>query len=133
MTAHLDPLQPPLHKRSMYALAQEMNLPAVFVDIRHDGAHGEMPSLDNLRDASVRALGWLWDHYWAKLEGEEGEVGGVGGDLWLKDGGEEGNGGQVGDAEARRGGEEGEQRVQQSGGWTVWEGPWVGRAIGVVP
>jgi hypothetical protein len=127
VTAHLDPLQPPLHKRSMYALAQEIKLPAVFVDIRHDGAHGEMPSLDNLRDASVRALEWLWDHYWAKLEGE---AGGVGIDLGLK---KAGDGIRVGDADVERRGEDGEQRVEQLGGWTVWEGPWLGRAIGVVP
>ena len=117
----------------MYALAQEINLPAVFVDIRHDGAHGEMPSLDNLRDAAVRALEWLWDHYWAQLEGDLGDVGKDLGsrnvekkedDVRERDTGIEG-----GDEE----GEEGEERVEQTGGWTVWEGPWVGKAIGVVP
>ena len=118
MTAHLDPLQPVLHKRSMYALAQEINLPAVFVDIRHDGAHGEMPSLDILRDASKKALQWLWDYYWVKLEAHPGEVG------------------DEEDEDAEMEGEydlEGEQKIQQPGGWTLWEGPWFARPVGVVP
>ena len=129
VTAHLDPLQPPLHKRSMYALAQETNLPAVFVDIRHDGAHGEMPSVDTLRDASERALEWLWDHYWDKLEGE---VEGLGNDLGLEDE-KMGLEGQEVDAEEAGEDEKEEQKVEQVGGWKGWEGPWVGSPIGVVP
>lgn len=51
----------------MYAKAQQIGLPAVFVDIRHEATHGDMPSLANLRSAAQRAMQWLWDDYWKRL------------------------------------------------------------------
>ena len=55
----------------MYAKAQQIGLPAVFVDLRHEATHGDMPSLSNLRNAAQRALQWLWDDYWKTLAGRE--------------------------------------------------------------
>lgn len=51
----------------MYAKAQQIGLPALFVDLRHEATHGDMPSLTNLRSAAQRALMWLWDDYWKGL------------------------------------------------------------------
>ena len=39
----------------------------MFVDLRHEATHGEMPTLSVLRDANAKALGWLWEHYWRDL------------------------------------------------------------------
>ena len=51
----------------------------MFVDLRHEATHGEMPSLRVLREACQRALQWLWDHHWRDLgdgerDGEENMV-----------------------------------------------------------
>ena len=58
----------------MYAKAQQMGLPAMFVDLRHEASHGDMPSLTNLRSAARRALQWLWEDYWKTLAGEETDM-----------------------------------------------------------
>lgn len=39
-------------------------LPRVLVDVRHEAAHNELPSLPLLRLAAVQALAWLRDYYW---------------------------------------------------------------------
>ncbi|KAL9137237.1 MAG: hypothetical protein Q9175_001569, partial [Cornicularia normoerica] len=52
----------------MYTQAQKIGLPALFVDIRHEATHGDMPNLTNLRSAAERALRWLWEDYWKGLE-----------------------------------------------------------------
>ena len=56
----------------MYVKAQQVGLPAVLVDLRHEATHGDMPSLTELRSAAKRALQWLWDDYWMSLERREG-------------------------------------------------------------
>lgn len=57
----------------MYTKAQQIGLPALFVDLRHEATHGDMPSLTSLRNATQRAMQWLWDDYWEKLEGGDGQ------------------------------------------------------------
>ena len=96
----------------MYAKAQQIGLPALFVVIRHESALGEMPSLSNLRDASEKAMGWLWEHYWKEQERRVAEEGG--------------------EVEQRVVGED-QRASSQTGGWTQWEGPWLGKPIGIVP
>lgn len=63
----------------MYVIAREIGLPATFVDLRHETAHGDIPSLVNLREATGRAMGWLWGDYWEELGATEanGEGGGL--------------------------------------------------------
>lgn len=51
---------------SMYAYAGKISMPEDFVDLRHNIVHGDIPSLDALRAYNKRALGWLWDKWWAK-------------------------------------------------------------------
>lgn len=52
----------------MYHLAQEMGIPASFVELRHEAAHRDMPSLITLRRAAQRSLEWLWQYYWTTVE-----------------------------------------------------------------
>lgn len=52
----------------MYDVAKELDLPATFVELRHEAIHGEMPSLVVLRQAAQRALRWLWHSYWRVLD-----------------------------------------------------------------
>ena len=67
VTGLLDSQQDSKYKVSMYAKAQQIGLPALFVDLRHEATHGNMPSLTNLRQAAQRALQWLWNDYWKGL------------------------------------------------------------------
>ncbi len=99
----------------MYTQAQKIGLPALFVDIRHEATHGDMPNLINLRSAAVRALRWLWDDYWKCLEGEAAREGSVA-VREEKYVGED----EVGDGE------------EQPGGWQRWQGRWSPKPIGTI-
>ncbi|KAI5056506.1 hypothetical protein GOP47_0028324 [Adiantum capillus-veneris] len=44
--------------------AESAGLPRMLVDIRHEVAHQELPSLSYLRLASQEAIDWLKGHYW---------------------------------------------------------------------
>ncbi|CAO2837401.1 unnamed protein product [Amaranthus hypochondriacus] len=44
--------------------AEEIGMPRMLVDIRHEGSHRELPSLRLLRLASTKALDWLKSFYW---------------------------------------------------------------------
>jgi hypothetical protein len=77
VTGLLDSHQTAKRKISMYALARTLDLPATFVELRHQATHEELPSLQRLRSAARKALAWIWERYWADLsltpEGEEEE------------------------------------------------------------
>ncbi|KAJ1557919.1 Ribosomal biogenesis protein las1l [Nowakowskiella sp. JEL0078] len=60
----VDSYQIKVYAVSVAALANKIGLPGYFVDLRHQATHDELPSLDVLRSAGVRALQWLHDHYW---------------------------------------------------------------------
>lgn len=49
---------------SVASLAGRAGLPRSLVDVRHASAHGELPSLPELRVAARDALEWLRDCYW---------------------------------------------------------------------
>jgi ribosomal biogenesis protein LAS1 len=51
---------------SMYAHAATIGMPDVFVDLRHQVTHGDIPSLVYLRRMTVNALEWLWERWWVK-------------------------------------------------------------------
>ncbi|KAF3928903.1 hypothetical protein AA313_de0202080 [Arthrobotrys entomopaga] len=74
----LDPAQKSHFAVSMYSLAQELELPASFVDIRHAATHEALPPLGVLRTTCSRAFDWLWVHYWDRIDASGGvvEVGG---------------------------------------------------------
>lgn len=50
---------------SVASLAQNVGIPRILVDIRHESTHNELPSLSTLRIAADEALKWLRKHYWA--------------------------------------------------------------------
>ena len=102
----------------MYTKAQELGLPALFVDLRHEATHGDMPSLSNLRSAAKRALEWLWEDYWKGL-GRDDASDGVGID-------EEADSIGTGEVSQKR---DAEMQVES---WARQEGYWVPIPIGVV-
>ncbi|KAL9028970.1 MAG: hypothetical protein Q9196_002730 [Gyalolechia fulgens] len=67
VTGLVDSEQDSKYKVSMYDKAKELELPASFVELRHESIHGELPSLAVLRQAAERSLGWLWNDYWRHL------------------------------------------------------------------
>eukprot|EP00730_Choanoeca_flexa_P000450 TRINITY_DN10201_c0_g1_i2.p1 TRINITY_DN10201_c0_g1~~TRINITY_DN10201_c0_g1_i2.p1 ORF type:complete len:455 (+),score=57.70 TRINITY_DN10201_c0_g1_i2:1357-2721(+) len=54
--------------RSVHGIAQSLNIPTWVVDIRHEAAHTQLPSLSLLREASAEALEWLDEYYWIAQE-----------------------------------------------------------------
>ncbi|CDR46478.1 RHTO0S12e04962g1_1 [Rhodotorula toruloides] len=61
----VDPLQTTYFARSIASLAQQIQLPLWFVELRHQATHENLPSLGVLRDAARQALDWLYTHYWS--------------------------------------------------------------------
>jgi hypothetical protein len=61
----VDRAQKSLFATSITKLAEQIGLPRVFVDIRHDGTHDKLNSLELLRWAALEALKWLEDQYWS--------------------------------------------------------------------
>lgn len=60
----VDPLQQSMHAQSISKIAQQLNLPIWFVDLRHSATHQDLPSLAALRGACEKALDWLYQRYW---------------------------------------------------------------------
>ncbi len=61
----VDQAQKTAFATSIAKLADQLGLPRFFVDIRHDGTHDQMSSLELLRWAASEALKWLEDKYWS--------------------------------------------------------------------
>lgn len=122
MTGLLDSHQESKYKVSMYTQAQKLGLPALFVDIRHEATHGDVPNLTNLRSAAQRALKWLWDDYWKCLEGQALALP-AGNRLTAV---------SPDEAEYQRGELEGDEEEEQPGGWQEWQGRWVPKPIGTI-
>lgn len=53
---------------TMFNRASMIGLPLSFVELRHEAAHRELPSLVLLRSYTNRALEWLWDYYWVRID-----------------------------------------------------------------
>lgn len=68
MTGLMDSHQDKGRKQSMYEIAKSLGLPATFVELRHQATHEELPSLVKLRTETQKALRWIWDYYWEKLQ-----------------------------------------------------------------
>lgn len=52
---------------SVAALCERLGIPGWIVDMRHDAAHNELPSLPSLRLAAKTLLAYLGDQYWAEM------------------------------------------------------------------
>ncbi|CAM8930465.1 unnamed protein product [Rhodiola kirilowii] len=50
--------------KSIAEAAEEIQIPRMLIDIRHEGSHRDLPSFAILRLASVEALEWLKMYYW---------------------------------------------------------------------
>eukprot|EP01133_Synstelium_polycarpum_P007347 gene7347-8559_t len=55
--------------KSMFSRAAAVSLPSHFVDIRHEAAHGRLPSIHVLTMVGRSALQWLDDNYWSAQQG----------------------------------------------------------------
>ncbi|XP_022995044.1 uncharacterized protein LOC111490717 [Cucurbita maxima] len=53
---------------SIAVAADAIGLPRVLIDIRHEGSHRELPALQVVRCASIKALHWLKSYYWEPQE-----------------------------------------------------------------
>eukprot|EP00850_Spirogloea_muscicola_P010091 SM000058S18521 [mRNA] locus=s58:295462:298536:+ [translate_table: standard] len=63
-----DQAQRGLYAQPVASLAAAAGLPAFLVDIRHESAHNQLPTLPLLRLASKQALLWLEVNYWEAQE-----------------------------------------------------------------
>lgn len=54
-------------------LAETLEMPASFVEIRHEVTHGQLPSLFRLSQHAKMGLAWLWKYYWLKLDEQSTE------------------------------------------------------------
>lgn len=50
--------------------ADAIDIPRMLIDIRHEGSHRDLPSLQLVRLASTKALDWLVSYYWEPQEKE---------------------------------------------------------------
>ncbi|XP_058954973.2 uncharacterized protein [Pocillopora verrucosa] len=61
--------------RSVQTIAEEIGLPKWLVDIRHESAHQNLPSLETLRCGVRASLSWLQYEYWeAQLKIHDGNI-----------------------------------------------------------
>ena len=68
VTGYCDIQQNSAYKRHMYDIALEIDMPASFVELRHEATHEELPFLQRLSGITTQALQWLWQHYWQRLD-----------------------------------------------------------------
>jgi len=64
----------PRYGISVAALCERLGIPGWIVDMRHDAAHNELPSLPSLRLAAKTLLAFLGDRYWAEMSRLRGDV-----------------------------------------------------------
>lgn len=69
----LDPLQQTAHAIPLRTLAQRIELPDLFVEIRHAATHQAIPPLEMLQLAGFMALNWLWTHFWDPMDTTKGQ------------------------------------------------------------
>ncbi len=62
----VDQYQQGPYAASVSRIAEEMDLPRLFVDVRHSATHEHLPSLHLLRKAAIQGLEWLEMKYWKK-------------------------------------------------------------------
>uniref|UniRef100_A0A7R9UFY9 Uncharacterized protein n=1 Tax=Pinguiococcus pyrenoidosus TaxID=172671 RepID=A0A7R9UFY9_9STRA len=65
-----DSLQKGVMARSVSSAAATLGLPPWLVDIRHDAAHNDLPSMGTLRMGCDHLLGWYYEKYWSTQDDE---------------------------------------------------------------
>ena len=63
LNGFVDPLQKSLFNRSVKSLASTIGLQE-FVDLRHEGTHGDLPTLSECREKCKDGVQWLIENYW---------------------------------------------------------------------
>jgi len=63
--------------QTMQDVARSINLPPQFVELRHEAAHEEVPTLGRLVRMAEEAVAWLWVNYWATLDASSNGSGDV--------------------------------------------------------
>lgn len=111
----------------MYQVAKEIDLPASFVELRHQATHEDLPSLVVLRRATARALEWLWDYYWLHQGGAIEDLCELNRSVLFAL--NEKKGSLEGDKEKEREAVP-EDEDDKNEGIYKWEGPWLPRPIG---
>jgi hypothetical protein len=70
-----DPLQSAKARNLRVIAVDELGLPGLLVDARHEATHGVLPSLATLERCKKEALEWLWRNYWrGKQKDAQGAV-----------------------------------------------------------
>lgn len=124
VTGLLDGQQDKSRKQSMYSLAKTIGLPATFVELRHESTHEALPSTAKLRKGAKKALRWIWENYWQHLGDEIS-------DESLDETRDES---KAQDKTKEVGGSapQDEAPASSSTGWSLYEGPWKPKPIGMV-
>jgi len=68
VTGFCDIEQKTMKKVPMVEMARSIDMPASFVELRHEATHEELPSLQRLARNAKLGVEWLWHHYWFKLD-----------------------------------------------------------------
>lgn len=68
VTGFCDIEQKTKFKTPMVEMARLINMPASFVELRHEATHEELPSLQRLARNAKLGVEWLWQYYWFKLD-----------------------------------------------------------------
>ncbi|KAI9314431.1 Las1-like-domain-containing protein [Dichotomocladium elegans] len=69
----VDPLQRKAFIMAISDIAESLQLPLWFVELRHASTHEYLPGISILRDAADQALHWLHDYYWTQeLQADSG-------------------------------------------------------------
>lgn len=69
----LDPLQKSNYAVSLHQIAENVEFPEYFVELRHIFTHEMLPDLSICRKSSKKALEWLNENYWQKINGNSVE------------------------------------------------------------
>ena len=127
MTGLTDSYQEGRHKKSMYQVAKDIDLPASFVELRHQATHEDLPALVVLRRATARALEWLWNYYWQHQDEPNENMGELDRPVLFARDEKYGPGeGEVENGRERVHEDDGDESV----GIYKWEGPWLPKPIG---
>jgi len=68
VTGFCDIEQKTFRKIGMVEVARSIDMPASFVELRHEATHEELPSLQRLARNAKLGVEWLWHHYWFRLD-----------------------------------------------------------------
>ena len=60
----IDAEQKGVYAKSVNVIAEELNIPREFVDLRHRCTHGDIPSFDVLYSSLQQGKRWLYENYW---------------------------------------------------------------------